>query len=128
MSFIFIKLIGIFFAYIGGASFLAEIFKRMKCKEHTSGKVVDIFEKVKTKKRETKVFLYPIFEYIVDGNTYTEKFNVGSGRRNFKYNIGDEVEIHYIPNEPQKYYVKGNVEGLIGYIILLVCGLVLLFV
>lgn len=125
---IIIKVIGIFLAYVGGASLVAEIIKRIKCKEFTSGKVVDIIEKVKTKKNETKVFFYPIFEYIVDGNTYTEKFDVGSGRRNFKYSIGDEVEIHYIPGEPEKYYVKGNIEGIIGYIIILVCGLFFLFI
>lgn len=125
---ILVKLLGIFFAYVGGASFIAEILKRIKCKESTSGKVIDIVEKVKEKKRETKIFLYPIFEYTVDGNTYTEQFNVGTGRRNFKYSIGDEVEIHYVPNEPQKYYVKGNIEGIIGYTIILGFGLLLLFV
>ena len=128
MSLIFIKVIGIFLAYIGGASLLSEISKRIKCKESTSGKVIDIFEKVKTKKNETKIFLYPIFEYIAEGNTYTEKFNVGSGRKNFKYSIGDEVEIRYTPGEPQKYYVKGNVEGIIGYTIILAVGVILLFV
>lgn len=125
---ILLKLMGIFLAYIGGASFITEILKRAKCKEYTAGKVIDIVEKVKEKKRETKVFLYPVFEYIVNGNTYTEQFDVGSGRKNFKYSVGDEVEIHYVPNEPQKYYVKGNVDGFIGYTILLGIGLVLLFV
>ncbi|MBR3613615.1 MAG: DUF3592 domain-containing protein [Clostridia bacterium] len=128
MAIIIIKLLGIFFTYIGGASLLYEIFKRIKCKEYTSGKVVDIFEDVKTKKGKTKVFLYPIFEYIVDGNTYTEKFNVGTGKRNFKYAIGEEVEIYYIPTEPQKYYVKGNIEGIKGYALILIVGLVFLFV
>lgn len=125
---VLVKLIGIFLAYIGGASCVAEILKRIKCKECTSGKVVDIIEKVKEKKRETKVFLYPVFEYVVNGNIYTEKFDIGSGRKNLKYSIGDEVEIHYMPNEPQKYYVKGNINGIIGYAIILGMGLLLLFV
>ena len=125
---ILVKLIGIFLAYVGGASVIAETLKRVKCKEYTSGTVVEIIEKVKEKKGETKVYLYPVFEYVANGNTYTEKFDVGSGRKNFKYSVGDEVEIHYVPEEPEKYYVKGNADGFVGYAILLGMGLLLLFV
>ena len=74
------------------------------------------------------MYLYPIFEYVVNGNTYTEKFNVGTGKSKFKYSVGEDVEIHYIPTNPQKYYVKGNTDGIIGNAIILIVGLVFLCV
>ena len=33
-----------------------------------------------------------------------------------------------IPTEPKKYYVKGNIEGIKGYALILIVGLVFLFV
>ena len=128
MAVIFFQVIGAFLTYVGGFGFLTEIFKRIKCTEYTSGKVVDIYEHVKTKEGRQKVYLYPIFEYVVNGNTYTEKFNVGTGKSKFKYSVGEDVEIHYIPTNPQKYYVKGNTDGIIGNAIILIVGLVFLCV
>ena len=124
---IIIKVFAIFFIGVGLASVWGDVSKRIKCKESTTGKVVDIVEKVKEKKGETKVFLYPIFEYTVNGNTYTEQFNIGSGRKNFKYSIGNEVEIHYMPDEPQKYYVKGNMDTIIFGLMSIAFGILLFF-
>lgn len=124
---IIIKVFAIFFIGVGLASIWGDVSKRIKCKESTTGKVVDIVEKVKEKQGETKVFLYPIFEYTVDGNTYTEQFKVGSGRKNFKYSIGDELKIHYMSNEPQKYYVKGNWDATTFGVLSIAVGILLFF-
>lgn len=110
-------LIIILFIIFGGWTLKTEISKRIKCKSITTGKVIDFYEDHNSKKTN----LFPIFEYEVYGTKYTKQYNFGtvSGQ----YSIGQEVEIHYNPNNANDYYIKGNNSIIIFGVMFLFVGI-----
>ena len=45
----------------------------------------------------------PIFRYEVDGQEYEDKSSFST--KPAKYDVGEEVEVHYNPDKPKEYYV-----------------------
>lgn len=68
----------------------------------TSNKVEKI--KKKSRKRTTTSKIYrPVFTYEVDGISYE---GIGeNGQNPPKYQVGDEIKVHYDPDDPKTYYV-----------------------
>ena len=78
---------------------------------HSSGSSIDdngMYE------RTTELHFRPIFEYTVDGNTYIKKS--ASGSSSCPYYIGQTIEIHYDPSNPNTYYVKSGLNIVLGII------------
>lgn len=45
----------------------------------------------------------PVFKYEVDGKEYEDKSSLSTDPP--KYEVGDEIEVHYNPDKPEEYYV-----------------------
>ena len=45
----------------------------------------------------------PVFRYTVDDKEYEDKSTIST--KPAKYDVGDEVEVHYNPDKPKEYYV-----------------------
>lgn len=128
-----IIVIGIVFIIIGLIICVVGVRKQKKCTEVTEGKIVDIAREVRSgdsNKSYTggiqigrvsigseprEIYLYPIYEYKVNGNTYVEKSTTNSNGAV----IGQTVEIHYNPNNPRDFY-----SGKSGIIIQIVLGII----
>ena len=118
------KLLGVFVVLIAGLIIYQEISKRLKCKEHAKGIVVDFREKVEKEKGREKIKKYPIFEYIANGTTVRGNFNEKS--KIHPYELSDTVDIYYNKNKVDEFYIKGNADSIIVGIIVLAMGLLLI--
>lgn len=118
------KLLGVFVVLIAGLIIYQEISKRLKCKEHAQGIVVDFREKVEKEKGREKIKKYPIFEYIANGTTVRGNFNEKS--KIHPYELSDTVDIYYNKNKVDEFYIKGNADSIILGIIVLAMGLLLI--
>ena len=108
------KIIGLIF-FLGGLFLVAlSILKKKKCTSTVQGKVIDIVKEWNTSntstddfhgyRRNDEIMFYPVFEYSVNDTVYVKKSSSGSS--SCPYSIGQEVEIHYNPQNPHQYYVK----------------------
>lgn len=114
--------IGIIFTCAGILVAILEIKKQLICTELTTGKVVDISREVRDNTDTGReIVLYPIYEYVVEGNTITAKYD-RSVNGAF---IGQTVDIHYNPDKPNEFYTGklGNIIQIIGGIIFVVAGI-----
>ena len=117
------KLIGIFILLLAGLILYQEIAKRFRCKEITTGTIVDFREKVKNKNGTKKIKKYPIFEYVANGTTVRGNFNEKS--KIHPYKLSDTVDIYYNLNKIDEFYIKGNADSIWLGIIVLLMGLLL---
>ena len=119
------KIIGIVFVIVGAIIFLADIIKRVMCKQEITGIVVNIckvtsFKGDGGKKRK----FYPVFQYNVDGTSYIKKST--KGYVFYKYELGDNIKIKYNPKNPKQYYVKGNISNIIMSAIWIITGIMII--
>ncbi len=102
--------------------FTAENNMRQECTMETQGKVIDLLEHVSTDDEGDDVISYsPVFEFVLDGESYTKATTASSGLRNFS--VGQAVTVFYNPADPWQFYVSEYVlvEN-IGYIALICVG------
>ncbi len=115
------RIFGIIFAVIGLLLIIMFFRKKKNCTSVTKGTVVDIDVERNYDREHDRSYSveFPIYEYTVDGQTYTEKATSSSG--NSKYRIGDEVDIYYNPIKPDEFYVSGeNAEIILGVVFLII--------
>lgn len=74
----------------------------------------------------TRPVEFPIYEYTVNGQTYTKKATSSSG--NGKYRIGDEVDIYYNPIKPDEFYESGNNAEIILGVFCLIMGVIFIII
>lgn len=94
-------IIGSLFVTMGLLIILKYNKKVSKCTCKTSATIVDI----KRKSSNGSFIYFPVFEYVIDGESYTITSNCGS--RPFRHNVGDSVELKYDPNDPNVYIALG---------------------
>lgn len=101
--------------------------KLANCSSITMGKVIKIvkrsYDDVGIDKASAEMF-HPVFEYNVGNQKYVKESKFGTTSQ--KYEIGQEVEIHYNPDNCEQYYVDGdNTQRNLG-IIFTVAGVMVL--
>ncbi len=106
-----ICLVGAIFLCIGLGMKNNRKKKILRCSSTTKGKVIDIvkrlYEEVGTGIDAISTYLYhPKIEYSVNNQKYIKISNFGT--KPSKYEIGQEVEIHYNPNKCDMYYIEGD--------------------
>lgn len=98
-------LLGAVLGFIALALLGSFIKTRLVCSETVEACVVDINEVERTTKskktHKTEVYYYPVYEYVIDGNTFVKKSSSGSNY--VKYVIGDKVNIRYNPDNPNEF-------------------------
>lgn len=81
--------------------------KILKCTSITKGKVEDL---VRQQNYDSdggySSTWHPVFIYEIGELKYIKESNYGTTQS--KYAIGQEVEIHYNPEDPNEYYVTGD--------------------
>ncbi len=80
--------------------FLISRRKKRHCSKSVTGTIID-FGRAHTSSGSA---YYPIYEYTVDGKTYTSGSNPASPGR---MKVGDRRTIMYDPNDPARSYIKG---------------------
>ncbi len=82
-----------------GIAFGQRINHKQKAKQYSkvTGRIADVEKKL----HDGKTTRYPVYEYVVDGQTYRFKANKRSGS---KIEIGKHVTIHYNPENPDDAY------------------------
>lgn len=110
--------IGVIFAVIGVIIMLTTHGKKVRCTSVTNAKVIDIIKNItkdySSHKNNTKKF-YPLLEYTINETKYVRKTSLGSSLP--KYEIGEEIEIHYNASNPNEFYTgKGNISMMLGMI------------
>jgi len=63
----------------------------------------------------------PLFEYEVDGKTYTLESEVGTEKKRFR--LGQEVLVNYNPDTPAESYVPEDKRGASGIIFIVLAGI-----
>lgn len=98
---------------IGALCILVAIFtgrgsdkKAARCTVSTPGVVKDIRESYDSDDGRTTY--YPIFEYKIGSQTFTQSSSIGSSKRQF--NPNDSVTIMYNPDKPNEFMVQGYSE------------------
>ena len=104
-----LTIIGSIFLGVAIQSFNMRKYMKEVCKETTSGIVADYLVKTETREdedghRQEKKRWYQIFEYTVDGRTYTKQSDYSSSTREFELN--EKVTVFYNSSNPNDYYVK----------------------
>ena len=134
MKIIFI-LVGILIAIGGIFIIVSRQIKKSHCIELTKGKIIDI---VRQKNREiatagtreidrnVTTSFYPVYEYTVNGNTYVKRSSSGSSTPTFF--IGQEVDIHYNPENANEYYANQNIAPIITGTGLTIVGVIIMVI
>ena len=128
------KMVGLIFLVVGILFTLSAILKKKSCTSTIEGKVIDISRErqISHNSRDRygsytnsgELAFYPVFEYSVNGNIYIKKSSSGSSTS--KYFIGQSIDIHYNPQNPNQYYVNPEFttrmfSGIISTIVGLIC-------
>lgn len=122
---IFLLVFG-FFILLGILILFKHFYLKKICTELSIGQVVDIITSHNTDSDgNTHTTLYPVFEYTVDGETYTKKSSYGSNT--CKFDLGESVDIYYNPKNPKQYFVPNDNTSLALGIIFIVVPLIFLF-
>ena len=108
---------------IAGAIFAAVTLtnKYEKCSETTEAIVTEISVEEKEDRDSDgdthhHTYYYPIFDYRVNDTLYTKKSNIGNGDSS-KYTVGQKIEIAYVPDDPDTYYIVGDKGFFVVYIL-----------
>lgn len=133
-----ITAMGIIFAIVGLVVFVLAFLKKSHCTAITTGKVVEISRELETNNQyngnfinhanqqyngfggQRQVNLYPIFEYTIGENKYVKKSKTSS----YRYHVGQDVTVHYNPQNPDESYINGTYTSLIGGIIFMIIGII----
>ena len=107
-------LFGLFFVVIGVAVIMFQKKQNNKCTEVTTATVID---NVHPGYGSSVRKFMPVFQYTVNGQTVTQKSTIA--RKPKKYEIGDQVELRYNPNNINEYYVPGYTSKSLGIIFIL---------
>lgn len=125
-------LVGLVIIIIGIGIIISNVLKKKRCTGVTSATIVDISRERNYDRGQrygdsgfsvgsrSNISLFPIYEYQIDGVTYTQKSNQ-SVRMAF---VGQNVELHYNPNNPQDIYTNKNIMPIIMGGIFVIFGIV----
>lgn len=103
-AFIFIAVIGVVFIVLGIVAINLGNGLKKRCTEKTIGTVVEIISREQID--DTNPTYFPVIEYQVGDRTISQMSN--SGDYPPKYEVGDQVEIYYNPNNVQEFIIKGD--------------------
>ncbi len=128
-------IVGVVFSVIGIIVSINWLIKKYDCTEVTTGKVVDISKEVTTRNTDNyhggiynnvsqEISLYPIVEYTVRDNKYVKKLNTNS---NMAF-VGQEIEVHYNPQNPNKCYFGKNLTQIIFGVLFTIAGVAMIIV
>ena len=97
------------------------------CTEETTGTVVGILREEETDSEGfTSISYVPQIEYQIGEQLVSVK---GKGSSNAsEYQVGDEIEIKYNPENVQEYIIKGDNSANIGGIIWICIGIIVLLI
>lgn len=118
---------GAIFFFFGIVMIIAAGFlikKEVALQDHGSesiGKVVKVIEKVIRRDGRTEYAYYPVVSYEVDGKHYTLESSIGSNPS--MYDVGDEVEVLYLPENISSAEIKSKM-NLVFPLIFLMLGFV----
>ena len=99
--------IAVVFIIVGILVIFLDYGLQIKCTEQTTGTVVDIVCKEYYDSDTGFTYSYfPVIEYQVGERTITQMSN--SGEYPSRYQVGDQVEICYNPNDVEQYIIKGD--------------------
>ena len=101
---IFIIGIGVIFIIVGIVAINQGNGLKKRCTEKTIGTVVEIISRVQSD--YTRPTYIPVIEYQAGDITVSQTSN--SGEYPSKYEVGDQVEIYYNPDNVQEYIIKGD--------------------
>lgn len=80
--------------------------KLTHCSSTTMGKVIKIVKRRYGGADSDTEMFHPVFEYSVENQKYVKESKFGTTKK--KYEVGQEVEIYYNPNDCEEYYVGGE--------------------
>ena len=105
---------GLFFVAIGVAVIIFQRKQNKKCTEVTTATVID---NVHPSHGSTVGKYAPVFQYTANGQTVTQTSTLA--KRPKKYEIGDQVELRYNPNNVNEYYVPGYTSNALAIVFIL---------
>ena len=130
---------GIIFAIIGLVVLVMTVLKKSRCTAITTGKVVEISRELGVNSQyngnpinnmnqqyngfggQREINLYPIFEYTIGENKYVKKSKSSS----YRYHVGQDVTVHYNPENPDESYINGTFTSMIGGVIFMIIGIII---
>lgn len=80
--------------------------EKEQCTETTTAVVSEIVEDMDDNGDDRIYTYHALAEYSVNNNNYSVKDSMGYGRESIPYSVGDEVTVHYNPNNPKKMYIN----------------------
>jgi len=90
------------------------------CSAQVEGTVSHLEKRVSSSKGKQRTRYYPEFTYSVKGVEYIKHSSWGGGPE--KFSVGQRVTIFYDPADPQRYYVKGESDGIAIQVMLIGFG------
>ena len=100
-------LVGIIFVTVGIIVMKQGDRLKKRCTEETIGTVVEVIcERDSNTTSDSTYTYYPVIEYQVGDRTISQKSR--SGQNPPKYQVGQQVEIYYNPNNVEEYIIKGD--------------------
>lgn len=119
-------IIGLIFLSIGLGIKHNRKKKLSNCSETTKGKIIDIVKRKHNDDGTASYTFHPVIEYNVNNQKYVKTSTFGT--RPSKYEVGQEVEIHYNPDNCDTYYIEGdNTQKKLGTIFTTI-GIIILLV
>lgn len=119
-------IIGIIIALLGTLLAYFRVKHRISCSKKITATVRSVEKKSYERRGRTRYEYLPVFSYSVNGKNYTSK-----GGKTFwnkeKYKIGNEYEIRYDPNSPDKISNGISVFSLFCDFLLIAFGTVIIF-
>jgi hypothetical protein len=120
--------IGMLFLCIGLGLNYSRKKKYKNCTAITKGKVVNVVKRSYGEgsiDEATTCMFHPVIEYSVNNEKYVKTHAFGAVPS--KYEVGQEVEIHYNPENCEKYYIEGEKNQKILGIVFTIAGSIIIF-
>ena len=101
-------LVGIIFAIAGIIVMQQDNSLKKRCTEQAIGTVVEVIceRDSNTTSDDITYTYFPVIEYQVGDRTISQRSR--SGQTPPKYQVGDQVEIYYNPNDVEEFIIKGD--------------------
>lgn len=124
----FILAFGVLFCVIAAGLLGSQKRKTGRCSEKTTGTVVGYvpMRGGVTNDDITTEMWHPVFEYYASGRHIKKTGAVGSVKK--KYDIGEQVEVFFDPDEPEKFYIAGERAGRLLSVIFAAIGVLAIVV
>lgn len=100
--------------------------KKLICTSSCEGEIAGISKSIKSDEAGDTMMYSPVFNYNVEGVSYTKESTISSSR--CKYNKGDKIMVFYNPQNPDQYYVKGNNSNIFMAVVVLFVGIVMIII